>query len=53
VPIVGLGGVDGVAAAQRMLDAGASIVGVGTGAVYDPGLVDALAAHLAVSVARR
>jgi dihydroorotate dehydrogenase (NAD+) catalytic subunit len=51
VPIVGLGGVDGVAAARRMLDAGASIIGVGTGAVFDPGLVDALATHLATSVA--
>jgi dihydroorotate dehydrogenase (NAD+) catalytic subunit len=51
VPVVGLGGVDGIAAADRMRDAGASIVGVGTGAVYDPGLVDALAAHLATSVA--
>lgn len=49
VPIVGLGGVDGVAAARRMFDAGAAIVGVGTGAVYDPGLVEALAMHLATS----
>lgn len=50
VPIVGLGGVDGVAGARRMFDAGATIIGVGTGAVHDPGLVDALAAHLASSV---
>lgn len=47
VPIIGLGGVDGLAAADRMRDAGADVVGVGTGAVYDPGLVEALAAHLA------
>jgi dihydroorotate dehydrogenase (NAD+) catalytic subunit len=47
VPIIGLGGVDGIAAADRMRAAGADIVGVGTGAVYDPGLVAALAAHLA------
>ncbi len=51
VPIVGLGGVDGVAAARRMFDAGATIIGVGTGAVHDPGLVDALAVHLTTSVA--
>jgi dihydroorotate dehydrogenase (NAD+) catalytic subunit len=50
VPIIGLGGVDGIAAARRMLDAVASNDGGGTGAVHDPGLVDALAAHLAVSV---
>jgi dihydroorotate dehydrogenase (NAD+) catalytic subunit len=46
VPIIGLGGVDGIAAADRMLDAGASIIGVGTGAVFDPTLIDTLAAHL-------
>jgi dihydroorotate dehydrogenase (NAD+) catalytic subunit len=46
VPVVGLGGVDGLAAADRMLAAGASVIGVGTGAVHDPGLVEALAAHL-------
>ncbi len=50
VPIIGLGGVDGIAAARRMLDAGASIIGVGTGAVYDPGLVDALATHFTMSL---
>jgi dihydroorotate dehydrogenase (NAD+) catalytic subunit len=43
VPIVGLGGVDGLAAARRMLDAGATIIGVGTGAVLDPSLVERLA----------
>lgn len=42
VPIVGLGGVDGIAAAQRMRDAGADIVGVGTGAALDPALVSVL-----------
>lgn len=51
VPVVGLGGVDGVAAADRMLAAGASIVGVGTGAVIDAALVDLLAAHLRGAVA--
>lgn len=51
VPVVGLGGVDGTAAADRMRAAGASVVGVGTGAVFDPGLVEALAAHLGMSVA--
>ena len=43
VPIVGLGGVDGLAAAARMRAAGASIIGVGTGAVHDPGLIAELA----------
>lgn len=52
VPIVGLGGVDSLAAADRMLAAGASIVGVGTGAVYDPALPDALADHLGRARAR-
>lgn len=47
VPIVGLGGVDGLAGADRMLDAGATIVGVGTGAALDHDLLAALAAHLA------
>ena len=51
VPVVGLGGVDGVAAVRRMLDAGASIIGVGTGAVFDPGLVETLARHLATPAA--
>ncbi|MCW2928664.1 MAG: dihydroorotate dehydrogenase [Thermoleophilia bacterium] len=46
VPIVGLGGVDGIAAAERMLGAGADIVGIGTGAVLDPELVGGLAAYL-------
>jgi dihydroorotate dehydrogenase (NAD+) catalytic subunit len=46
IPVVGLGGVDGIAAARRMLDAGAAIVGVGTGAVFDPTLVEALAGAL-------
>jgi dihydroorotate dehydrogenase (NAD+) catalytic subunit len=46
-PVVGLGGVDGIAAARRILDAGAAVIGVGTGQVHDPGLIDALAAHLA------
>ncbi|MCB0878560.1 MAG: tRNA-dihydrouridine synthase [Thermoleophilia bacterium] len=46
IPVIGLGGVDGVAAARRMRDAGARIVGVGTGAVFDPGLVELLATHL-------
>lgn len=50
VPIVGLGGVDGTAAADRMRAAGADIIGVGTGAVFDPGLVDGLASHLAAHV---
>lgn len=43
VPVVGLGGVDGIDAARRMLDAGASIIGVGTGVVFDPDLIDTLA----------
>jgi dihydroorotate dehydrogenase (NAD+) catalytic subunit len=47
VPIVGLGGVDGIAAARRMLDAGASIIGIGTGQVHDSGLIEALATQLA------
>lgn len=46
VPIVGLGGVDGVAAAERMFAAGAQIIGIGTGVVHDPGLVPMLAGHL-------
>lgn len=46
VPIIGLGGVDGTAAADRMLAAGADVVGIGTGAVHDPGLLEALARHL-------
>jgi dihydroorotate dehydrogenase (NAD+) catalytic subunit len=50
VPIIGLGGVDGTAAADRMRAAGADIIGVGTGAVFDPGLIDALAAHLGARV---
>lgn len=47
VPLIGLGGVDGTAAADRMRAAGATILGVGTGAVHDPGLLDALAEYLA------
>lgn len=43
VPVVGLGGVDGTAAARRMLAAGASVIGVGTAAVLDPGVIDAAA----------
>lgn len=46
VPVVGLGGIDGEAAAQRMFDAGADILAVGTGAVLDPGLIARLAAML-------
>lgn len=44
VPVIGLGGVDTLAAARRMRDAGASIVGIGSGAVFDPDLVAALVA---------
>jgi dihydroorotate dehydrogenase (NAD+) catalytic subunit len=44
VPIVGLGGVDGLDAARRMSDVGATIIGVGTGAILDPSLVERLAA---------
>ncbi len=47
LPVVGLGGVDSIAAARRMLDAGARIVGVGTGALFDPGLIADLARTLA------
>ena len=43
VPIIGLGGVDGPDGARRMLDAGASIVGVGTAAVFDSGVLDRVA----------
>lgn len=50
-PIVGLGGVDGVEAAVRMRDAGATVIGVGTGAVLDPELIPQLA-ELAVSGSR-
>lgn len=46
IPVIGLGGVDSIAAARRMLDAGARIVGVGTGAVFDPGLISDLALQL-------
>jgi dihydroorotate dehydrogenase (NAD+) catalytic subunit len=46
VPVIGLGGVDSTAAADRMLDAGARIVGIGTGAVFDPDLIGTLARHL-------
>ncbi|MCW2956328.1 MAG: dihydroorotate dehydrogenase catalytic subunit [Thermoleophilia bacterium] len=46
IPVVGLGGVDSEEAARRMLDAGARIVGVGTGAVLDPTLLRRLATLL-------
>ena len=39
LPIIGLGGVDGAVAAQRMRNAGASIIGVGSAAVIDPGVI--------------
>jgi dihydroorotate dehydrogenase (NAD+) catalytic subunit len=42
LPVVGLGGVDGIAAARRMFGAGASVIGVGTAAVIDPGVIDEL-----------
>lgn len=47
LPVIGLGGVTSLAAADRMRDVGASIIGVGTGAVFDPNLIDSLHTHLA------
>jgi dihydroorotate dehydrogenase (NAD+) catalytic subunit len=47
VPIIGLGGIDGVAAADAMFAAGASAIAVGTGQVHDPHLIDALVDHIA------
>jgi len=43
VPVIALGGVDGTEAAERMFAAGAGAIGVGTGAVFDPGLIERLA----------
>lgn len=48
-PVVGIGGVDSTKAASRMLDAGASIVGVGTVACRRPNVLRELATHLARS----
>ncbi|MEO6866528.1 MAG: dihydroorotate dehydrogenase [Gaiellales bacterium] len=42
IPIIGLGGVDSIDAARRMRDAGATIIGLGTGLLFDPGLIDTL-----------
>jgi dihydroorotate dehydrogenase (NAD+) catalytic subunit len=42
LPIIGLGGVDSPAAARRMRDAGALVVGVGSAAWHDPGVIDRL-----------
>lgn len=42
IPIVGLGGICTKDDAKRMFEAGASIIGVGTGAVFDPSLIGAL-----------
>ncbi|MGI8791809.1 MAG: hypothetical protein ACR2H3_01290, partial [Acidimicrobiales bacterium] len=47
VPIIGLGGVDGLAAARRMQAAGAAVIGVGTGVVHDLSLVAMLASAAA------
>lgn len=47
IPVIGLGGVDGVAAARRMFDAGAAVVGLGTAAVFDAGVVATIAEALA------
>jgi dihydroorotate dehydrogenase (NAD+) catalytic subunit len=49
VPVVGLGGIDSLEAARRMRDAGASVLGIGTGAMLDPTLIKRLAIALASS----
>jgi dihydroorotate dehydrogenase len=44
--VVGVGGIDSVAGARRMVDAGAAALGVGTAAMLDDGVLPAIAAVL-------
>jgi dihydroorotate dehydrogenase (NAD+) catalytic subunit len=51
LPIIGLGGVDSPAAMRRMHDAGASVIGVGTAAWFDPHVIVELRQALQLSPA--
>jgi dihydroorotate dehydrogenase (NAD+) catalytic subunit len=52
VPIVGMGGVQTAAHAREMLDAGATLVGIGTESFRDPGVGARVAAQLAEKPAK-
>jgi dihydroorotate dehydrogenase len=54
VPLIGIGGIDSGAAARAKIEAGATLLQLYTGMIYQgPGLIDRINRHLAGELARR